>query len=168
MDRRREREMLESLAMGRRFIRLLRCHACVMSVGFVLCSNALAAESITIREILDEPATYHLKQVMLSGTVRNVQPLDPYKLPAGTTCYGAYLFHLEDETGSMNVAVFGICGFPTVKDPDVEDGARVEVLATIQAPNHGGYYLSFQGLKVAGEREGVIQAVADRITPLTE
>ena len=160
--------MLESLAMGRRFIRLLRCRACVMSLGFVLCSNALAAESMTIREILDEPATYHLKQVMLSGTVRNVQPLDPYKLPAGTTCYGAYLFHLEDETASINVAVFGICGFPTVKDPDVEDGARVEVLATIQAPNHGGYYLSFQGLKVAGEREGVIQAVADRITPLTE
>ena len=71
--------------------------------------------------------------------------------------------------GSMiNVAVFGICGFPTVKDPDVDDGARVELLATIQAPSHGGYYLSFQGLKVAGEREGIIQAVADRITPLTE
>ena len=33
---------------------------------------------------------------------------------------------------------------------------------------HGGYYLSFQGLKVAGEREGVLQAVADRIVPLTE
>ncbi|HET8720557.1 MAG TPA: OB-fold nucleic acid binding domain-containing protein, partial [Nitrospira sp.] len=96
------------------------------------------------------------------------QPLDPYKLPAGTTCYGAYLFHLEDETASINVAVFGICGFPTVKDPDVEDGTRVELLATIQAPNHGGYYLSFQGLKVAGEREGVIQAVADRITPLKD
>jgi len=57
---------------------------------------------------------------------------------------------------------------PTVKDPDVEDGARIELHATIQAPSHGGYYLSFQGLKLAGEREGVIQAVADRITPLTE
>ena len=140
----------------------------MISVGFVLLSNASAADSPTIREILDEPASYHLKQVVLSGTVRNVQPLDPYRLPAGTTCYGAYLFYLEDETASINVAVFGICGFPTVKDPDVEDGARVELLATIQAPNHGGYYLSFQGLKVAGEREGVIQAVADRITPLSD
>jgi hypothetical protein len=55
-----------------------------------------------------------------------------------------------------------------VKDPDVEDGTRVELRATIQAPTHGGYYLSFQGLQMAGEREGVIQAVADRITPLTE
>ena len=160
--------MLESFAMCRRVIRLLLWSACVMSFGFVLLSSASATDSLTIREILDEPASYHLKQVMLSGTVRNVQPLDPYRLPAGTTCYGAYLFYLEDETASINVAVFGICGFPTVKDPDVEDGARVELLATIQAPSHGGYYLSFQGLKVAGEREGIIQAVADRITPLTE
>ena len=160
--------MLESFPMCRRAIRLLSWSARVMSFGFLLLSSASAADSFTIREILDEPASYHLKQVLLSGTVRNVQPLDPYRLPAGTTCYGAYLFYLEDETASINVAVFGICGFPTVKDPDVEDGARVELLATIQAPSHGGYYLSFQGLKVAGEREGIIQAVADRITPLTE
>ena len=147
---------------------MLRCRAGLLTVAFVAWSNAWSAEPITVREILEQPASYHLKQVVLSGTVRDVQPLDPYKLPAGTTCYGAYLFHLEDETASINVAVFGICGFPTVKDPDVEDGTRVELLATIQAPNHGGYYLSFQGLKVAGEREGVIQAVADRITPLKD
>jgi hypothetical protein len=142
--------------------------SCSISAGVLLLCSASAAEPMTIREILDEPATYHLKQVVLSGTVRNVQPLDPYKLPAGTTCYGAYLFYLEDETASINVAVFGACGFPTVKDPDVEDGARVELHATIQAPSHGGYYLSFQGLQIAGEREGIIQAVADRITPLSE
>ena len=133
-----------------------------------LFSNAKAADPIVIRDILDEPRNYHLKQVVLQGTVRSVQPLDPYKLPAGTMCYGAYLFYLEDETASINVAVFGLCGVPTVKDPDVEDGARIELHATIQAPSHGGYYLSFQGLKIAGERENVIQAVADRITPLSE
>ncbi len=131
-------------------------------------SLALAADPITVREILDEPSRFHLRQVTLQGTVRSVQPLDPYTLPAGTTCYGAYLFYLEDDTASINVAAFGLCGIPTVKDPDVEDGARIELHATIQAPSHGGYYLSFQGLKVVGEREGVIQAVADRITPLQE
>lgn len=161
-------EMLESASMRRRLIRMSWSNACSIALGCLLLSSAPAAESITIRDILDDPVSYHLKQVVLSGIVRNVQPLDPYKLPAGTTCYGAYLFYLEDETASINVAVFGICGFPTVKDPDVEDGARVELRATIQAPSHGGYYLSFQGLQVAGEREGVIQAVADRITPLTE
>ena len=147
---------------------VLWLNACSLAFGLGLLSPAVAADSVSIREILDDPAIYHLKQVTLFGTVRNVQPLDPYRLPAGTTCYGAYLFYLEDETASINVAVFGLCGVPTVKDPDVEDGARVELRATIQAPSHGGYYLSFQGLKVAGEREGVIQAVADRILPLTE
>ena len=134
----------------------------------VLPSLAMAADPITVREILDEPSRFHLRQVTLHGTVRNVQPLDPYTLPAGTTCYGAYLFYLEDETASINVAAFGLCGIPTVKDPDVEDGARIELHATIQAPSHGGYYLSFQGLKVVGEREGVVQAVADQIIPLLD
>ena len=131
-------------------------------------SYASAAEPITIREIIDEPKSFHLKQVTLQGTVRNVTPLDPYSVQAGTMCYGAYLFSLEDETSSINVAVYGRCGIPTVKDPDVDDGQRIELAATIQAPSHGGYYLSFQGLKVVRDREGIIQAVADRITPLTE
>lgn len=129
-------------------------------------SHAAAADPISIREILDDPRSYHLKQVLLQGTVRFVQPLDPYTVTSGSTCYGAYLFYLEDETASINVASFGRCGVPLVKDPDVEDGARIELQATIQAPSHGGYYLSFQGIKVIGEREGVVQAVADRITPL--
>src|SRR5262245_14788087 len=127
-----------------------------------------AAEPITIQEIVDDPKSFHLKQVTLRGTVRNVTPLDPYKLQAGTMCYGAYLFSLEDETSVINVAVYGRCGIPTVKDPDVDNGQRIELAATIQAPSHGGYYLSFQGLKVARDREGIIQAVADRITPLAE
>jgi hypothetical protein len=131
-------------------------------------SCASAAEPITIREILDEPKSFHLKQVTLRGTVRNVTPLDPYKVQAGTMCYGAYLFSLEDETSSINVAVYGRCGIPTVKDPDVDDGQRIELAATIQAPSHGGYYLSFQGLKVVRDREGIIQAVADRIITLAE
>lgn len=131
-------------------------------------SLALAADPVPVREILDDPSRFHLRQVMLQGTVRNVQPLDPYTLPAGTTCYGAYLFSLEDETASINVASFGRCGIPLVKDPDVEEDTPIALLATIQAPSHGGYYLSFQGLAVAGEREGVVQAVADRITPLLD
>jgi hypothetical protein len=140
----------------------------MLLTGQALPLGAIAADPVAIRDILDAPRDYHLRQVILEGTVRNVQPLDPYKLPAGTTCYGAYLFYLEDQTASINVAVFGLCGVPTVKDPDVEDGARIQLQATIQAPSHGGYYLSFQGLQVVGEREGVIQAVADRITPLTD
>ena len=148
---------------------LLGLLAVLWLVGAVVDSSSVsAAEPITIREIIDTPKSFHLKQVTLRGTVRNVTPLDPYKLQAGTMCYGAYLFFLEDETSSINVAVYGRCGVPTVKDPDVEEGQRIELAATIQSPSHGGYYLSFQGLKVAREQEGVIQAVADRIVPLLD
>jgi hypothetical protein len=151
--------------MMRRLVQLLAFVWLGWSVGF---SSAAAGEPVTIRQILDEPMSFHLRQVTLQGTVRNVTPLDPYKLPAGTACYGAYLFYLEDETGVINVAVYGLCGIPTVKDPDVEDGQRIELITTIQAPSHGGYYLSFEGIKVARDQEGIIQAVADRITPLPD
>lgn len=127
-----------------------------------------AEEPISIQQILEEPQVYHLRHVTLHGTVRDVQPLDPYKLPNETVCYGAYLFRLEDDTSTLAVAVLGICGKPLVRDPEVEDGDRVEVSATIQAPSHGGYYLSFRGLKVVTEQEGVVQAVADRILPIVE
>lgn len=129
----------------------------------------LAEEPIPIQQILEEPRIYHLRQVTLQGTARDVQPLDPYKLPNEIdVCYGAYLFKLEDDTGVMSMAVLGICGRPLIRDPEIEDGQRVEVSATIQAPSHGGYYLSFQGLKVVTEQEGFVQAVATRILPVIE
>ena len=56
-------------------------------------SLALAADPIPICEILDEPTRFHLRQVTLQGTVRDVQPLDAYTLTVGSTCYGAYLFY---------------------------------------------------------------------------
>jgi hypothetical protein len=139
-----------------------------MIAGTVTPPLLQAEEPTSIQQILYEPQVYHLRHVTLQGTVRDVQPLDPYTLPNGTNCYGAYLFRLEDDTTTIPVAVLGICGKPLVRDPEVEDGARVEVSATIQAPSHGGYYLSFRGLKVVTEQEGIVQAVADRILPIVE
>ncbi|HJR78046.1 MAG TPA: OB-fold nucleic acid binding domain-containing protein, partial [Nitrospiraceae bacterium] len=131
-------------------------------------SQAEAIEPIEIQAILADPSVYHLRQTALQGTVRRVEPLDPYETPSGTRCYGAYLFQLDDDTGIIDVAVTGLCGIPVVKDPDVQEGDRVFVEATIQAPSHGGYALTMQGLKVITEREGMIQAVATLITPLPE
>lgn len=127
-----------------------------------------AEEPTSIQQILEEPRGYHLRHVTLRGVVRDVQPLAPYTVPNGDTCYGAYLFRLEDDEATIPVAVLGICGRPIVRDPEVEDGDRVEVSATIQAPSHGGYSLSFKGLEPATERAGIVQAVADRILPITE
>lgn len=127
-----------------------------------------AEEPISIQQILEEPRVYHLRHATLRGIVRDVQPLAPYTVPNGDNCYGAYLFRLEADEATIPVAVLGVCGRPIVRDPEVEDGDRVEVSATIQAPSHGGYYLSFKGLKVATEQEGIVQAVADRILPIVE
>ena len=127
-----------------------------------------AEEPIAIQQILDEPRVYHLRRVTMHGTARDVQPLAPYTVPNGDNCYGAYLFRLEEDEATIPVAVLGICGRPLVRDPDIEDGERIEVSATIQAPSHGGYYLSFKGLKVVTDQEDVVQAVADRILPLVE
>ncbi|GKS65824.1 hypothetical protein YTPLAS72_31280 [Nitrospira sp.] len=127
-----------------------------------------AEEPIAIQQILEEPRVYHLRHVTMHGTARDVQPLAPYTVPNGDNCYGAYLFRLEEDEATIPVAVLGICGRPLVRDPEIEDGERIEVSATIQAPSHGGYYLSFKGLKAVTEQEGVVQAVADRILPLVE
>ena len=140
-----------------------------LTAFLVLHTGMVAAqEAVTVQEVLADPALFHLRQITLRGTVRNVQPLDPYEIPAGSTCYGGYLFNLEDDTATLPVAVPGLCGVPMVKDPDVEDGARVVVDATVQAPSHGGYALSFKGGKIAMDQEGVVQAIANRIMPLVE
>ena len=127
-----------------------------------------AEEPTSIQQILEEPRVYHLRHVTLRGIARDVQPLEPYPIANGDHCYGAYLFRLEDDEATIPVAVLGICGRPVVRDPEVEDGDRVEVSATIQAPSHGGHYLSFKGLKAVTEQERVVQAVADRILPIVE
>jgi hypothetical protein len=127
-----------------------------------------AEEPITIKQILEEPKIYHLRHVTVRGTVRDVQPLAPYTVANGDPCYGAYLFRLEEDEATLSVAVLGICGRPVIRDPEVEEGDRVEVGATIQAPSHGGTILSFKGPKMTTEEEAVVQAVADRILPIVE
>ncbi|MCP9456664.1 MAG: hypothetical protein NNA18_11230 [Nitrospira sp.] len=125
-------------------------------------------EPITIRQILEEPQAYHLRHVTLRGTVHDLVPLDPYKRPDEIVCYGAYLFRLEDETAGIPVAILGLCGTPVIRDLDVEEGDQVEVSATIQAPGHHGYHLSFSGLKMMTDQDGIVQAIADRIRPVIE
>lgn len=151
-----------------RFIRIAEVLAIAGLAALALPSATVAADVTQISEIVENPAAHHLRHANLQGTVRQVQPLDPYETPSGTRCYGGYVFRLEDDTGSISVAVTGICGVPLVRDPDVEEGDRVLVEATVQAPTHGGYSLTFKGLKITTDQEGAVQAVAARITPLPE
>lgn len=143
-------------------------HCLALSALIMSSTLVLAEEPTSIQQILEEPKIYHLRHVTIRGTVRDVQPLAPYTLTNGDPCYGAYLFRLEEDEATLSVAVLGICGRPVVRDPEVEDGDRIEVSATIQAPSHGGTILSFKGPKTTTDEEAVVQAVADRILPIVE
>ena len=151
-------------------IRRATHHLYCLTLSASILSSTLvwAGDPISLQQILEEPKIYHLRHVTVRGTVRDVQPLAPYTLANGDPCYGAYLFRLEEDEATLSVAVLGICGKPIVRDPEVEDGDRVEVSATIQAPSHGGTILSFKGPKTTTEAESVVQAVADRILPIVE
>ncbi len=146
--------------------------ACAGLIG-LWCSVAfcegVAAETFTdepvpIKEVLASPETYHLRPVLLEGIVHNVKPLEPYEQPSGTVCYSAYLFRLQDETGSLSVAVLGLCGVPMLREPDVAEGDHVFVKANVQAPGLGGYFLTLDGLRVAPADQKEAQAVAVQIS----
>ncbi len=126
-------------------------------------SLAWADEPTPVQDILANPDAYHLRLVTVHGTARDIEPLDPYLLPTGVTCYGAYLFRLDDETGSLPVAVLGICGVPVFRDPEVEEGDRVTVTATIQAPGHDSYYLTLENFRISTVERGQVQAIATKI-----
>ena len=76
---------------------------------------------------------------------------------------GAYTFTLSDQTGSIHVAVLGICGTPVFRPPPILEGDHVIVQAHIRAPGHEGY---FQGLIGVPDPEGpptTVRGIANHI-----
>ncbi|HET6677141.1 MAG TPA: hypothetical protein VFH05_02635, partial [Nitrospira sp.] len=61
--------------MFKGLLRLLPLLMWAIGLGFAVVPPASAADPTAIRDILDEPSVYHLRQVVLQGRVRNVQPL---------------------------------------------------------------------------------------------
>lgn len=96
---------------------------------------ARADEPVPIGEVVADPDAYHFRIISLEGTVHLVTQLQPYSPTPDTTCYGAYTFMLEDETGSVEVSVLGICGKPLVREPEVTDGEAIVLAAQILSPN---------------------------------
>lgn len=124
---------------------------------------ALADESVPIGRIVADPEPFHMRFVTVQGTVQQVHELDPYRQPSGIICYGTYLFTLQDETGSLDVAVLGICGRPVVRPPEVSDGDRVIVNAQIQAPGHLGSFYGLDGKLHPGMNPQGLHAIAKEI-----
>ncbi len=96
---------------------------------------ARADDPVSIGEVVSDPDAYHFRIVTLQGTVRQLSQLPPYSPTPDTTCYGAYTFTLEDETGSIEVSVLGICGKPLLRKPEVNDGEVILLAAQILSPN---------------------------------
>ena len=101
----------------------------------LLAGLARADEPVSIGEVIADPDAYHFRIIPLQGTVRKVMPLPPYSPGQDTTCYGAYTFTLEDETGSIEISVLGICGTPLLRKPEVNDGEGILLTAQILSPN---------------------------------
>lgn len=108
----------------------------VVAAGvMILAGLARADDPVSIGEVIADPDAYHFRTIPLQGTVRKVTPLPPYSPGQGATCYGAYTFTLEDETGSIEISVLGICGKPLLRKPEVTDGEVILLAAQILSPN---------------------------------
>ena len=125
---------------------------------------ALSDEPIAIGEIVADPDLYHLKLVTVQGTVRQVKALAPYVQTSGATCYGAYTFRLEDDTGAIEIDVLGMCGNPVLKVPGVIEGDRVIVQAQILAPGHSTPPSESESSPLFGRDLQALQAIAGTIS----
>ncbi len=128
-------------------------------------------EPVSISDIVADPETFHLKQVTIQGVVGRVKELEPYYLPSGTVCYGAYTFLLEDDSANgtvLDVAVLGVCGAPRMRFPEVADGDRVRVQAEIQVPSRFGQSRGLDGSWIAKGEEPAVQAIAKSISRVEE
>jgi hypothetical protein len=137
---------------------------CAVALCGPVAAETFTDEPVPIKEVLTSPERYHLRLVLLEGIVREVKSLDPYEQPTGTVCYSAYLFRLQDETGSLSIAVLGLCGVPLLREPDVVDGEHVFVKANIQAPGRGRSFLTAKGLLVTPAEQKEPQAIAVQIS----
>lgn len=132
---------------------------------------ALSEEPVTISDIVADPETFHLKQVTIQGVVGRVKELEPYYLPSGSACYGAYTFLLEDDSANgavLDVAVLGICGAPRIRFPEVAEGDRIRVQAEIQVPSRFGQSRALDGSWIAKGYEPPVQAIAKSISRVEE
>ena len=137
----------------------------------LMSTPAFSDEPISISDIVADPETFHLKQVSIQGVVGRVKELEPYYLPSGSACYGAYRFLLEDDSANgavLDVAVLGICGTPRIRFPEVADGDRVRVQAEIQVSSRFGQSRALDGSWIAKGDEPPVQAIAKSISRMEE
>jgi hypothetical protein len=92
-----------------------------------------AEEPITsIRMILDNPSALHRKLLKVEGVVEEVIP---YHLNDGALACGAR-FKVNDMTGTIHVSVLQHCQLRNERPTIVNEGSRVIVEGTLEAPSN--------------------------------
>jgi hypothetical protein len=134
--------------------------SCVTGAG-----ASLAEGPVEIGRIIQDPEPYHMQYVLLQGTLKEVKEIEPYYLASGAGCYGAYRLTIEDATGSLPVAVLGICGTPFVRLPPAQVGDHVLIRGQVQAPGHKGAFYGIDGRPVPDANPDELHLVAADIIP---
>lgn len=144
---------------------MVRAGCLQILVSFACVCTSFAIEQMSIGTILEQPESYHLHEVILKGTVMQVQTKEPY-IGAGSPCYGAATFTLQDETGMIDVDIPGVCAKPQMQDqPRVSKGDKVVVRAQIHAPGH---YYEGGAPPIFGEDRTTVRAVTSELSKVNE
>ncbi len=149
----------------------MRLQWLVLIMMLMTCAIVHADEPTEVSAVVADPDVYHLRAVTLQGIVGRVRMLDPYFLPSGTACYGAYTFGLEDTNGSgdlLEVAVLGVCGRPVVLYPEVAEGDKILIQAEIQILSRFGQSRTLDGRPLSTSEQPAVRAIAKTITRLGE
>jgi hypothetical protein len=131
-----------------------------------IASFGYAQELPSIEEIHAAADAYHLREVTLEGAVQHLRILEPYTLPSGLVCQGAYRFALQDETGMLDIMVPGWCGNQIPREVTVSNGDRVAVKAELHAPGRRSYSLDMKGQRLETDDADHAHGIAKEITHL--
>ena len=103
----------------------------------VLAFESREADLVPIGTVLSDPQHYNLKSVRFQGTITGITVL-PFQ--GGCRDVDAYLFQLEDGTGSIAVWDEGFCPAhsisPLLVQTSTKMGDRISVTAIVLAPSH--------------------------------
>ena len=86
---------------------------------------------VPISKLLSDPASYHLRQIRIAGTIHTVQT--QVMTQGCGVPYELTIISLEDESGLMDVLDKGACGRNTsaVRAPTLAAGDRVDLLVHV-------------------------------------
>lgn len=96
------------------------------------------ADLVSVGAVLGDPQLYNLHRVRFHGLVTHVTTLPNQ---GGCGKFDAYLFHLEDETGSIEVFDTGWCTeegsvAPLLAVSPVQAGDKISIATTIVYSSH--------------------------------